>query len=194
MCRHGPFGSQSRDFARETLSKVSLPGNNHAAIGTPDGARLVLSSDMDGSQSNLWWARPDVVGETVRLGAPERLAKSDGHQDPGSLSPDGKFLVYAEADAAAHRSGCCGSRKAAVRSRSSATGSRRTLPSSHRTGSLRRGWLARSRPSEPGASTKPIEIPVREERAGRLRGTMIRIIGTKHSVPGSKTCAVVATA
>jgi len=82
------------DFAREALSKVSLPGNNHAAIWTPDGARLVFSSDMEGPQSNLWWVRADGSGP------PERLAKSDGHQDPGSLSPDGKFLVYAEVNAA----------------------------------------------------------------------------------------------
>jgi serine/threonine-protein kinase len=81
------------DFAREALTRITSEGNNHAAIWTPDGERLAFSSDREGPQSNLWWARADGAGKA------ERLTSSANHQDPGSFSPDGRLLAFGELSA-----------------------------------------------------------------------------------------------
>ncbi len=72
----------------------SQSNNDHLPVWTRDGTRLVFSSLRDGDKrngpANLYWKRAGDPGEA------ERLTKSDHHQDPGSWSPDGQLLVFAE--------------------------------------------------------------------------------------------------
>ena len=67
---------------------------DHLPVWTPDGARVVFSSLRDGADrdapANLYWKPVDDSGEA------ERLTQSPHHQDPGSWSPDGRFLTFAE--------------------------------------------------------------------------------------------------
>jgi eukaryotic-like serine/threonine-protein kinase len=69
--------------------------NDHLPVWTPDGTRVVFSSVRDGGNrdataANLYWKRLDDSGEA------ERLTQSPRHQDPGSWSPDGNLLTFAE--------------------------------------------------------------------------------------------------
>ena len=77
------------EMDRGALTRFTFEGSNHFSLWTPDGKRLTFSSDRDGSH-NLFWKPADGIG-----GA-ERLVKSESHQDPGSWSPDGKALAFAE--------------------------------------------------------------------------------------------------
>jgi serine/threonine-protein kinase len=72
--------------------------NDHLPVWTPDGSRLVFSSLRDGDNrggpANLFWKRLDDAGDA------ERLTRSSHHQDPGSWSPDGSLLAFADQDPA----------------------------------------------------------------------------------------------
>jgi Tol biopolymer transport system component len=81
------------DISRGTLTRSTFQGNNNLdAIWTPDGNRIVFTSNRDG-QRNLFWQLADGSGGL------ERLATSASLQIPGSLSADGQFLAYGEVDA-----------------------------------------------------------------------------------------------
>jgi Tol biopolymer transport system component len=81
------------DISRRTLTRSTFQGNNNLdAIWTPDGKRIVFTSNRDG-QRNLFWQLADGSGGL------ERLATSVSLQIPGSLSADGQFLAYGEVDA-----------------------------------------------------------------------------------------------
>jgi Tol biopolymer transport system component len=77
------------EIERGALTRFTFEGSNHFTVWTPDGENLVFSSNRDGAH-NLFWKPADGSGTA------ERLSVSDGHQDPGSWSPDGRVLAYAQ--------------------------------------------------------------------------------------------------
>ena len=79
------------DLARDTLGRVSFdPGDDGAPMWTPDGQRLVFSSNRDGGAGNLYARAADGTGQA------ERLTTSDTQQTPSSWSADGQTLVLNE--------------------------------------------------------------------------------------------------
>jgi serine/threonine-protein kinase len=77
------------DLVRGGFSRFAYEGTlNHIPVWTPDGRRVLYSSDRDGA-ANLYWQLADGSGTA------ERLTTSAEHQDPGSFSADGKLLAYA---------------------------------------------------------------------------------------------------
>ena len=56
---------------------------------TPDGHRLIFSSQRTGA-GNLFWQAADGTG------AVERLTASPNAQNPASVSPDGRRLIFTE--------------------------------------------------------------------------------------------------
>jgi serine/threonine-protein kinase len=77
------------DIERGALTRFTFEGSNHFSVWTPDGRSLTFSSDREGVP-NLFW-KPAHGGA-----AAEQLLTSEHHQDPGSWSPDGKWLAFAE--------------------------------------------------------------------------------------------------
>jgi Tol biopolymer transport system component len=76
-------------WERGTLSRLTFGGDlNISPIWTPDGQRIVYSSQEKGGAANLWWIRADGAGDA------QRLAKSENNQFVGSWRPDGKVLVF----------------------------------------------------------------------------------------------------
>ena len=57
---------------------------------TPDGRRIIFSSNR-GGQLNLWWQAADGTG------AAERLTTSSNAQFPTGITPDGTAVVFNEA-------------------------------------------------------------------------------------------------
>ena len=56
---------------------------------TPDGRRLIFSSERAGAR-NLFWQAADGTG------AVERLTESPNTQYPSAVSPDGRRLIFTE--------------------------------------------------------------------------------------------------
>jgi serine/threonine-protein kinase len=80
-----------RELARGTMSRLTFEGRNAAAIWSPDGERIVFSSDRDGA-FNLYSMRADGSGEVTRL------TRSPNPHMPTSWSPDGRKLAFNELD------------------------------------------------------------------------------------------------
>jgi Tol biopolymer transport system component len=83
------------DWARDTLSRLTFDaGENRNPVWTPDGKRIVFSSNRaDGSTPNLYWQRADGTGEV------QRLTDSKKIQYAASWHPSGKFLAFTEPNA-----------------------------------------------------------------------------------------------
>jgi serine/threonine protein kinase len=76
------------DWERDTMRRVtSVPGSNSDPVWTPDGKRIAFYARGAGG---LYWTSADGVGEA------QRLTESKNQQVPGSFSPDGKWLAFAE--------------------------------------------------------------------------------------------------
>ena len=58
-------------------------------VWTPDGRRLIFSSERAGVR-NLFWQAADGTG------AVERLTESPNTQYPTAVSPDGRRLIFTE--------------------------------------------------------------------------------------------------
>ncbi len=73
------------DIAQRTWSRLTTSGINNRPAWTPDGRRLVYSSNDD-----LWWIAADGSGR------PESLLVANGNRFAGSVTPDGRGLVFQE--------------------------------------------------------------------------------------------------
>jgi hypothetical protein len=78
------------DLARTTLTQVTFgPGFDSFPVWTPDGRRLIFTSDRAGAR-NLFWQASDGTG------AVEPLSESPNGRAPVDVSPDGRRLIFTE--------------------------------------------------------------------------------------------------
>jgi Tol biopolymer transport system component len=78
------------DLTRETLTRLTFQGSiGSNPVWTPDGKRMVFSSNKEGPV-NLFWQLADGSGGV------ERLTTSDYINTPMSWSPDGQLLAFVE--------------------------------------------------------------------------------------------------
>jgi eukaryotic-like serine/threonine-protein kinase len=78
------------DLGRATFTSVtSSPGVDFFPVWTPNGQRLIFSSQRTGP-GNLFWQTADGAG------AAERLTESANIQRPTAVSPDGGRLIFTE--------------------------------------------------------------------------------------------------
>ena len=80
-------------LARETRTRLTFDSardGDDGQVWTPDGQRVVFSSNREGGVYNLFWKAADGTGRV------ERLTTSPNRQYPSSFSPDGKSLVFGE--------------------------------------------------------------------------------------------------
>jgi serine/threonine-protein kinase len=79
------------DWARDTPSRLTFEASNQWPVWTPDGRRVVFSSNRaDVSAHNLYWQRSDGTGEV------QRLTEGRNHQNSGSWHPSGRLLAFTE--------------------------------------------------------------------------------------------------
>ena len=77
------------EWERDTLTRLTFAGETNAyPVWTPDGQRIVYSSQEKGGAFNLWWIRADGAGDA------QRLTESKSPQYAGSWRPDGKVLAF----------------------------------------------------------------------------------------------------
>ena len=78
------------DLGRTTLTRATFdPGIDYYPVWTPDGRRLIFSSERAGAR-NLYWQAADGTG------AVERLTESPNAQNATAVSPDGRRLIFTE--------------------------------------------------------------------------------------------------
>jgi serine/threonine-protein kinase len=76
------------ELERNNLTRLTFNGEaNTNPLWTPDGQRIVYSSQEKGGAFNLWWIRADGAGDA------QRLTESKSPQYAGSWRPDGKVLA-----------------------------------------------------------------------------------------------------
>jgi Tol biopolymer transport system component len=76
------------DWERDALTRLTFAGvQNVEPVWTPDGTRIVYSSQEKDGTINLWWMRADGAGD------PQRLTKSKSPQYARSWRPDSKVLA-----------------------------------------------------------------------------------------------------
>jgi eukaryotic-like serine/threonine-protein kinase len=80
------------DVAQRAWSRLTTSGINNRPVWTSDGRRLVYSSNDD-----LWWIVADGSGR------PESLLVANGNRFAGTVTPDGRAVVFQES--ASDRSG-----------------------------------------------------------------------------------------
>jgi Tol biopolymer transport system component len=80
------------EWARDTLTQLTFePGQDLNPIWTPDGRRILFSSDRaKPGVSNLYWVNADGTGEVTRL------TDSSHNQIGSSWHPSGKFASFME--------------------------------------------------------------------------------------------------
>jgi Tol biopolymer transport system component len=77
------------EWERDTLTRLTFAGEgNRYPAWTPDGQRIVYSSQEEGGVNNLWWIRADGAGDA------QRLTESKSQQGEVSWRPDGKVLAF----------------------------------------------------------------------------------------------------
>jgi serine/threonine-protein kinase len=79
------------DMARDALSRATFGGTrNTVPVWSPDGKRLLFSSNRAGAVSNLFWQLADGSGTA------ERLTTSQFQHVPRTFTPDGRTVVFTE--------------------------------------------------------------------------------------------------
>jgi serine/threonine-protein kinase len=73
------------DIAQRTWSRLTTNGVSDRPVWTPDGRRLVYSSNDD-----LWWIAADGSGR------PDSLLVATGSRFAGTVTPDGRAVVFQE--------------------------------------------------------------------------------------------------
>jgi Tol biopolymer transport system component len=84
------------DWRRARATKLTFDAAaDYGAIWTPNGARIVFSSDRAAKGiTNLYWMRADGVGDV------QRLTDSPNRQVSSSMHPSGRWLAFQEVRAA----------------------------------------------------------------------------------------------
>ena len=77
------------DLTRDTLTRLTFDGSSDTPFWSPDGKRVVFEAQR-GGPVNLFWKPADGSGNE------ERLTTGEYTHQVGSLTPDGKTLIYAE--------------------------------------------------------------------------------------------------
>ena len=79
------------DLARETLTQVTTdPGQDETPVWTPDGRRIIFTSQTGGTLGSLFWRAADGTGVA------EPLVASETIQRASSVLPDGSRLLFTE--------------------------------------------------------------------------------------------------
>jgi roadblock/LC7 domain-containing protein len=73
------------DVAQRTWSRLTTNGISNRPVWTPDGRRVVYSSNDD-----LWWIAADGSGR------PDSLLVANGNRSAGTVTPDGRAVVFQE--------------------------------------------------------------------------------------------------
>jgi serine/threonine-protein kinase len=73
------------DIAQRAWSRLTTNGISDRPIWMPDGRRIVYSSNDD-----IWWVVSDGSGR------PDSLLAAVGNRQPGSVTPDGRVLIFQE--------------------------------------------------------------------------------------------------
>jgi serine/threonine-protein kinase len=82
------------DTERAAITRVTNdPASDFGSAWTPDGSRVIFSSNREGGTFNLWWQRSDGSGTA------ERLTTSSNVHLPSSVSADGSDLFFVEVTA-----------------------------------------------------------------------------------------------
>jgi Tol biopolymer transport system component len=77
------------EWERDTLTRLTFAGvANSFPVWTPDGQRIVYSSQEKVGSTNLWWIRADGAGDA------QRLTEGKSVQYARSWRPDGKVLAF----------------------------------------------------------------------------------------------------
>jgi serine/threonine-protein kinase len=80
------------DLGRATLTRLTLdPGQDSFPLWTPNGRRIIFSSNRGVGLPNLWWQAADGTD------AAERLTTSSNAQFLNGITPDGTAVLYNEA-------------------------------------------------------------------------------------------------
>ena len=81
------------DIARDTLTRLTFEGDNsnNAPVWMPDGKKFLFNSTKAGP-INIFWKAADGSGTD------ERLVAGPNQTSLGSVSPDGKTLVFGQVD------------------------------------------------------------------------------------------------
>jgi serine/threonine-protein kinase len=78
-------------LARRTLTRLTFDrGTDRSPLWTPDGRRIVFSSDRDRSTPRVYWQAADGTGPA------ERLTDGEAFQVASSVTPDGLFALIAD--------------------------------------------------------------------------------------------------
>ena len=77
------------DVGRGAATRLTFAGSNSSPEWSPDGKRVVFSSDVGGDR-NVYWIAADGSDAAVPL------TESELNQTPKSVSPDGGVLMYLE--------------------------------------------------------------------------------------------------
>jgi serine/threonine-protein kinase len=78
------------ELQRDVLTRLTSNTRSHIPLWTPDGNRVVTSTDSPKTGANLTWLPVDGSKPA------ERLTTSEFHQDPGSWAPDAKSMAFAQ--------------------------------------------------------------------------------------------------